>query len=319
MSDKLRLGILLPTRGVLFDGSGSGGLGPILHLATSAEAAGLDSVWVGDSLTAKPRLEPLTTLAAIASHTRRIRLGTAVMLPALRHPVLLAHAAGTVDLISEGRLVLGVGVGGAFNDAQQREWRSAGVEPSERAGRMEEVVGLLKRLTAGETVTHKGRHFQLHEVQVQPRSRHPDGVPVLVACHWRAGRDGQFRRSATLGDGYISISDYPEEYAQVTERVMHHAEAAGRDFEAIEAAFYMTVNLGQDTQRATDEADAFLQKYYGMNIWGDRWGPFGPPELAAERMRRYADAGAGTIIVRFASFEQERQLDAFLSEVVPLL
>ncbi len=319
MSGKLRLGILLPTRGVLLDDSGSGGLGPILRMAKAAEAAGLDSVWVGDSLTAKPRLEPLTTLAAIATHTRRIRLGTAVMLPALRHPVLLAHAAGTVDLISEGRLVLGVGVGGAFNDAQQREWRSAGVEPSERAGRMEEVVRLLKRLTAGETVSHTGRHFELNEVQVRPRSRHPGGVPVLVACHWRAGRDSQFRRSATLGDGYISISDYPEEYAQVTERVRHHAKAARKDFGALEAAFYMTVNLGQDTQRATDEADAFLRKYYGANIWGDRWGPFGPPELAAERMRRYAGAGAGTIIVRFASFQQERQLDAFLSEVVPLL
>ena len=319
MSDKLRLGILLPTRGVLFDDSESGGLGPILNMAKSAEAAGLDSVWVGDSLTAKPRLEPLTTLAAVATHTQRVRLGTAVMLPALRHPVLLAHAAGTVDLISEGRLVLGVGVGGAFNDAQQREWRSAGVEPSERASRMEEVVGLLKRLTAGETVSHKGRHFELDEVQVQPRSRHPGGVPVLVACHWRAGRDSQFLRSATLGDGYISISDYPEEYAQVTERVRHYAEADGKDFGAVEAAFYMTVNLGQDAQGATDEADAFLRRYYGMNMWGDRWGPFGPPELAAERMRRYADAGAGTIIVRFASFEQERQLETFLSEVVPLL
>ena len=320
MSQALRLGVLLPTRGLLLDdGGGSNGMAQILAMASAVESAGLDSVWVGDSLTAKPRLEPLTTLAAVAAHTRRVRLGTAVMLAALRHPVLLAHAAGTVDLISGGRLVLGVGVGGAFNEAQHQEWRAAGVVPSQRAGRMEEVVGLLKRLTAGETVTHKGRHFALDAVQVQPASRHAGGVPVLVACHWRAGRDGQFKRSATLGDGYISISDYPEEYAKVTERVRHHAEAAGRDFDAFEAAFYMTVNLQEDDRRAADEADRFLRLYYGTNIWGDRWGPFGPPERTAERIQQYADAGAGTVIVRFASFEQERQLDTFLSDVVPRL
>ncbi len=301
------------------DGGGSDGVAQILAMARAVESAGLDSVWVGDSLTAKPRLEPLTTLAAVAVHTRRVRLGTAVMLAALRHPVLLAHAAGTVDLISGGRLVLGVGVGGAFNEAQQQEWHSAGVEPSQRAGRMEEVVRLLKRLTAGETVTQDGRHFTLDAVQVQPASRQPGGVPVLVACHWRAGRDGKFKRSATLGDGYISISDYPEEYAKVAERVRHHADAAGRDFDALEAAFYMTVNLQEDHRRAADEADRFLRLYYGTNIWGDRWGPFGPPERTAERIQQYADAGAGTVIVRFASFEQERQLDTFLSEVVPRL
>ena len=320
MSKTLRLGVLLPTRGLLLDdGGGSDGVAQLLTMARAVEAAGLDSVWVGDSLTAKPRLEPLTTLAAVAVHTRRVRLGTAVMLAALRHPVLLAHAAGTVDLISGGRLVLGVGVGGAFNEAQQQEWRSVGVEPSQRAGRMEEVVGLLKRLTAGETVTHKGRHFALDAVQVQPASRHPGGVPVLVACHWRAGQDRQFKRSATLGDGYISISDSPEEYAKVAARVRHHAEAAGRDFDALEAAFYMTVNLQEDDRRAAGEADRFLRLYYGTNIWGDRWGPFGPPERTAERIHQYADAGAGTVIVRFASFEQERQLDTFLSEVVPRL
>ncbi|HIN72167.1 MAG TPA: LLM class flavin-dependent oxidoreductase, partial [Dehalococcoidia bacterium] len=97
----------------------------ILDMAETAEQAGVESVWVGDSLTAKPRLEPLTVLAAVAARTRRVRLGTGVMLGALRHPVLLSHAAATVDLISEGRLVLGMGVGGAFNDAQRQEWKNA--------------------------------------------------------------------------------------------------------------------------------------------------------------------------------------------------
>ena len=84
-------------------------------MAEAVEQAGLDSVWVGDSLTAKPRLEPLTTLAAIAMRTNKVRLGTAVMLAALRNPVQLAQMSATVDTISGGRLILGAGVGGAFN------------------------------------------------------------------------------------------------------------------------------------------------------------------------------------------------------------
>ncbi|MCI0441171.1 MAG: LLM class flavin-dependent oxidoreductase [Chloroflexi bacterium] len=317
MQKRPRFGILLPTRRLIMTGDDDPSFGEIVSMAKAAEDAGLDSVWAGDSLTAKPRLEPLTALAAVAAHTKRVRLGTAVLLAALRHPVLLAHAAGTLDLISGGRTVLAVGVGGAFNDAQRREWRNAGVDPTRRASRMEEVVEIAKRLTSGEAVTHKGKHFELDSVSVLPKSPQPGGVPMLVACHWRAGRDAQFQRAARLGDGYISISDYPEEYAKVTERVKAHAAALGKDFDKIEAAFYMTVNLNSDAKKAFDEADRFLHLYYGMNMWGDRWGPYGPPSLAVERIRRYVEAGAGTIIVRFASFEQERQLDIFLNEVVP--
>ncbi|HAL46511.1 MAG TPA: LLM class F420-dependent oxidoreductase, partial [Dehalococcoidia bacterium] len=175
----------------------------ILSMAETAEAAGLDSVWVGDSLTAKPRLEPLTVLAALATRTRRVRIGTAVMLGALRHPVLLAHAAATVDLISEGRVVLGLGIGGAFNDAQRQEWLNAGVDPSGRASRFEETVDLLKRLTRGDEVTFQGRHFDLREVSIAPVSPNAGGVRTLIACHWRAGRERQFRRAAELGNGYM--------------------------------------------------------------------------------------------------------------------
>ena len=96
-------------------------------MAKTVENANLDSVWVGDSLFAKPRLEPMTTLAAIASVTQKVRLGTAVLLMALRHPVLLAQSMATVDLISNGRLLIAAGTGGAFNAEQQQEWRVAGV------------------------------------------------------------------------------------------------------------------------------------------------------------------------------------------------
>ena len=252
----MKFGILLPTRRIVMEGGDTGGFDEIIRLARKAEDAGLDSVWVGDSLTAKPRLEPLTTLTAVASHTRRVRLGTAVLLAALRHPVHLAHQAATLDFISGGRLILGAGVGGAFNEAQRREWMDAGVDAHSRAGRFEEVVTIVRSLTAGEAVNHHGRHFRLDDVRIAPTSPQVGGVPFLIAAHWRARREGQFVRAARLGAGIISISDYPEEYARVVERVQHHAQTLSPDAKPLERTFYMTVNLGPTSPtpppRATD-------------------------------------------------------------------
>jgi alkanesulfonate monooxygenase SsuD/methylene tetrahydromethanopterin reductase-like flavin-dependent oxidoreductase (luciferase family) len=102
-----KLGYLLPTREQVMEGKPDAA--SLLALATRAEAAGFDSVWVGDSLLARPRHEPLTLLAAVAGRVPRVELGTAVLLPALRNPVLLAHQVATLDQVCEGRLILGVG------------------------------------------------------------------------------------------------------------------------------------------------------------------------------------------------------------------
>jgi alkanesulfonate monooxygenase SsuD/methylene tetrahydromethanopterin reductase-like flavin-dependent oxidoreductase (luciferase family) len=315
---KVKLGILLPTRGLLLGEAHPKSAELVLNLAQRAEEAGLDSVWVGDSLTAKPRLEPLSTLAAVAARTQRVRLGTAVLLMALRHPVLLAQTMATVDLISQGRLIIAAGVGGAFNPQQKQEWRNAGVKASQRARRLEEMVQVVKGLGSGQPVTFQGRHFDLDSVVMQPRPAHSGGVPILLACHWRArARDAQIQRAARWADGLISISDTPEEYRQVVRQVRSIAADLGRDPSGLETAMYLTVNVGQDICRAEAESEKFLTGYYGANIWGTRWGPFGDPERVKDRLAEYAEAGAQTLVVRFASFEPERQLDIFLERVAP--
>ncbi len=316
---KLKLGVLLPTRGLLMTGDRPKDASSIIALAERAEEAGLDSVWVGDSLTAKPRMEPITALAAVAARTQRVRLGTAVLLAALRHPVLLSHAVGTLDLIAGGRTVLAIGVGGAFNAEQQAEWAAAGVGTAGRASRLEELVRITKGLTAGEEVNHEGHHFQLDSVRMEPSANQPGGVPLLLGCHWRAGRERQFRRAAELADGFISISDTPEEFALVADKVRHYAGEYRRDFDQMESTFYMTVNLNRDRTEAAEEANRYLMSYYGANIWGERWGPWGPPELTVQRILEYVAAGAGTVIVRFASYDQKGHLETFLREVVPAL
>ena len=315
----LKLGVLLPTRGVLLDPALKAPPSLVLDMARRAEEAGLDSVWAGDSLTAKPRLEPLSTLAAVASATSRVRLGTAVLLAPLRHPVLLAQTAASVDLLSGGRLVLGMGVGGAFNEAQQQEWQAAGIDPTRRGQRMTEMVQVLRRLWTGEPVHFAGRHFQFEGLRLEPRPAQPGGVPMLLACHHRTGAQAQFRRAGRHADGVISITDSPSELAQTLDRVRDEAAQAGRDTRALSAAFYMTVNINAGRQAAFREADDFIRRYYGLNVWAESWGPFGEAHAVASRIAEYAGAGAGEVIVRFASFDPLRQLDAFVEHVMPRL
>lgn len=315
--DKLKLGILLPTRGILLRGEQPPNADRVFRMAQRAEEAGLDSVWVGDSLMAKPRLEPLSTLGALAAHTSRVRLGTAVLLPALRHPVLMAQAMATVDLISGGRLVIGAGVGGAFNDEQKGEWAAAGVDPKRRSRRFEEIVEIAKGLGSGKPHSHDGRHFSFDSVTMLPKATQPDGIQWLLATHHRSRQQAQIDRAARVGDGIISISDTPSEFAEVIAQVDAKTEEYGRDTTNRENVFYMTVNLEEDEATAKSDAEEWLMRYYGANIWGTRWGPFGGVQNVSERMAAYADAGAQTLVVRLATFDPERQLDVFLDRIAP--
>ena len=104
----VRIGYLLPTRESVMEGHHAAA--PLLKLAEKAEGLGYDSVWVGDSLLARPRHEPLTLLAGVAGRTTDIALGTAILLPALRNPVVMAHQISTLDQVSEGRTIIGVGL-----------------------------------------------------------------------------------------------------------------------------------------------------------------------------------------------------------------
>ena len=152
---------------------------------------------------------------------------------------------------------------------------------------------------------------------MRPVSPQESGVPILLATHWKTGSERQLRRAVRWADGYIGISDSPEEFAKLTSRLRELSEEDGRVFDEMDSAFYMTVNLDADESKAKGDADAFIRRYYGTNFWKDTWGPFGHPDRVIARIRDYAEAGARTVIVRFASFSQEEQLGVFLEKVLP--
>src|SRR5512132_3637272 len=151
-----RYGLSLPNRGVLF---GATSVDELLAVSELAEASGaFDSIWVGDRLFAKPRLEALVLLSAIAARTRRVRLGTCCLSTfPLRDPILLAAQWAALDHVSHGRMVLGACIGGSPpREVAEAEFAAFKVKLSERAPRMEEGMTILRRLWTEDHVSHRG-------------------------------------------------------------------------------------------------------------------------------------------------------------------
>ena len=273
--------------------------------------------WITE--TGRPPEQVVCSTAARARMTAEIAHQAGDWSADLRLEEALYEAPPTAIFAVIGGIVLliAAGVGGAFNEAQVHEWQDAGVPPSGRARRLEEIVQIVKGLGGENPLDFSGRHFKLDSTSMLPRPVQSNGIPFLLACHWRSGREAQFRRAARLADGIISISDTPEEYAQLVQTVRGLADDMGRDGQALDTVMYMTVNMESDVAKAEADAKEFLTGYYGADIWGIRWGPFGGPEMVKDRMAEYAEAGAQTIVVRFASLRPERQLDLFLENVAP--
>ncbi len=145
----------------------------------------------------------------------------------------------------------------------------------------------------------------------------PNPDPEMLAVHFSAA--GDTRRAARYADGFISITDTPDQFAQVAQRVAVYAQKEGRDPASLDAVYYMTVNINRDQALAQKEASAYITQYYGVDFWKERWGPYGPPEAVAGRIREFAQAGAKTVIVRFASLDPLGQFRTFLKEVIPAL
>lgn len=300
-----KLGYLLPTREAVMEGRPSAA--PLLRLAEKAEDLGYDSVWIGDSVTARPRHEPLTMLAAVAGRTRRVEIGTAVLLPALRNPVLLAHQAATLDQASEGRLILGLGIATDVPNIR-REFAACGVPFEKRVGTMLEGLRLMRALWSGEPVDWEGR-WQLEAQSVGPTPHRPGGPPI-----WIAGKaEAAFKRIAKEFDGWFPNGPGPEGWASQRAELDRHIVAAGRQPGDVTGALYATFAIDDDVAKADARMNDFMANYYGQrpDVMRKLQVSFaGPAEVAAEALRGFAAAGVEHICIRFAG-DHDQSLEAF--------
>lgn len=302
-----RLGYLLPTRERIMEGRHE--TGPLLDLAARAEVLGYSSLWIGDSVTARPRHDPITLLAAVAARVPRVALGTAVLLPALRNPVLLAHQFATLDRISEGRVILGVGI--ARDVANIRaEFAACGVPFDKRVGRMLEGLRLCRALWSGDPVDWHGRW----EVAgtLAPTPHRAGGPPIWIGGNLPASLE----RVGKWFDGWFPNAPDPPTFARQWQEIKAIARAAGREPAQLDAAMYLTLAIGDDAAEADARLDAFLEGYYAQpaNVLRQRQAVFaGPAEAAAEWLNAYASAGATHLVLRFAG-QPEPQMEAMAKE-----
>jgi alkanesulfonate monooxygenase SsuD/methylene tetrahydromethanopterin reductase-like flavin-dependent oxidoreductase (luciferase family) len=306
LDSNCKFGILLPTREVIL--SGRAEPSSIYEIAERTEALGFHSVWVGDSVVAKPRLDALTTLAAVGARTRRIRLGTAVYLAALRNPILVAHMVGTVDWLSRGRVDLGIGYSRPNDPVQEHEYKVLGHDPAKRIKMSEEAVRIIRKLWHENDVSYAGAFSSFEHVTVEPKPMQSGGVPI-----WLASNDIEpgLKRVARMADGWLNNITDPGIYKQCLEKIHAYAVEAGRDPQVIEPGLYLTVAAGDDN--AIREGQNFLSQYYNRSyeaVAKAMLCVMGSWEQVMDQIQAYTEAGARTLVLRFAANDQIRHLEA---------
>jgi probable F420-dependent oxidoreductase len=295
-------GYLLPTRDNVVRGEDE--VRPLVEQARLAEALGFDSVWAGDSPVTRPRADPLTVLAAAAAVTDRVTLGTAVLLPALRHPILLAHQLATVDRLAGGRLVAGMG-GGFPHPNTAAQFAALGIDYRSRISRLTESVEAMRQLWTSTGVSFQGRHFGFDDVTIAPRPVRPGGPPV-----WLAGSgDAALRRVGAIADGWLPYPPSPATYA--------------RDLAAIQrpvtAALYATVCVDEDPTLARKRLRAQIERYYNapLEVVETIQAMFaGPARETAAWLRGYVEAGAQHVVIRLAADDHVAAMEKFAHTVL---
>lgn len=298
----LKLGYLLPTRENVMRGQPSGRV--LLDAARRAAGLGFDSVWAGDSLLARPRHDPLTLLAAVAGAVPDVQVGTAVLLPALRNPVVLAQQLATLDQVSEGRLIVGAGIA-ADTPGIRAEFAAADVPFEGRVGRLMEGFRLCRALWTGEPVDWDGR-WQVEQGVLAPLPYSPGGPPIWLG----AGVEAGIARAAKHFDGWFPTGPDPETFAAHQRFFKATAAEAGRDAEALTTAVYLTVAVMDDARAAEAAIDAYLEDYYGApaRVLRKRQSCIGGPlDDVLAFVRRYVEAGAQHIVLRLVG-DHDRQL-----------
>lgn len=318
LDDRLRIGVqTIHRRTEPADGPWLPRIDEMCALVELVDRGGYDSLWVGDHISFPLSIfDPLLQLAQAAVVSRRLQLGTAVYLLPLRHPTPVAKQVSTLDHLTEGRFIFGVGVGGEF----PKEYEACGVPIAERGARLSESLTVLRKLWSGEPASHAGRFFQFEGVTMQPPSRQAGGPPI-----WCGGRsDAALRRIAALTDGWMSYVVTPDMFRQGMEKINAAANAAGRSFDRGFGTAHLLFTRVDDTyEKALDAATISLSRRYAMDFRkaAQRYCALGPAEQVVESIRRFHEAGARHVILDFVGPYEERftEIERFASEALPLL
>jgi alkanesulfonate monooxygenase SsuD/methylene tetrahydromethanopterin reductase-like flavin-dependent oxidoreductase (luciferase family) len=255
-------------------------------------------------------------LAQAAVVSRRLILGTSVLLLPLRHPTPVAKQVLTLDHLTEGRFILGVGVGGEFPN----EYAACDIPHNQRGVRLAEGVQVLRKFFSGEAVSHHGKFYgPFADVPMRPPPRQPGGPPI-----WFAGRkEAALRRIGRLGDGYLAYVITPDMYRAALAIIDQTAEQAGRGPLRFGTGHLLFTRLDHTYEAALDRATETLSIRYAMDFRkaAQRYCALGTPAQVAETIRGFHAVGVRHIALDLLGPYEQRneQIEWFARDVKPLL
>jgi F420-dependent oxidoreductase-like protein len=290
-----------------------------LHL----ESLGYHSVWISDHVygmytnPADPRYECWTTMSALAADTDTIRLGQLVLCNPFRHPPLLAKMAATLDAISGGRLILGLGTG--WHEGEFKSYGYTMESPAARVRRLDEAAMIIKLMWTEEAPSYQGHYYSIDGAYCSPKPVQRPHPPLMLAG---GGEELTLRTVARHADisNYAAWMGTPEAFKTKSETLDSHCRKVGRDPGEITRSWACYTLISEDKGKAEMSMGRYtrsMQARYG-NEAGDRRPPLaGAPDEVIEQVQRYIDAGVRMFIVRFMGDDFSSEARLFAEEVAP--
>ena len=262
-----------------------------------------------------PTHATLPVLAVAAGATDNLRVLSSIVLTPFYHPLMLARMTATLDAASNGRLTLGVGVGGEF----PVEFKAAGLQVNQRGRRTDECLEVVRNLWTGEYVTFSGRHFNLTDAMINPTPVQQPNPPIWVSGR----RDAAMSRAARFGDGWMPYFYDPERYRDSVGKINRFAQEAGRDMSNFQWAHFPYISIYATEQEAAEVA---AEQLGGRYLYGGeflsivrKYCLLGTVEQCADRLQEYIDAGARHIVFSICCPREDRarHLEVIAKELIP--
>jgi alkanesulfonate monooxygenase SsuD/methylene tetrahydromethanopterin reductase-like flavin-dependent oxidoreductase (luciferase family) len=321
---QMSFGLALPQRGALF---GATTTAQLLDLSRRTDANPLfDTLWVGDSLYAKPRPDSLTLLGGLATITQRVRLGVGCMASfPVRDPLIFAYQWATLDWLSGGRVQLAVCTGIVGGGASAREGKAWGVEDKQRARRMTENIDICRKLWGNEHTGFDGEFTSFEQFDVAPKPIQQP-CPIWIAANPspknRSVYETSLKRVAHKADGWMTVELFPNMFRGMWHLIKEYLADEGKDPATFPNIEYHNFNINEDKQAGYLESQQFLDAYYGpvFNEGMVRcWTALGSPQECIDHIRALRDSGAKAITFRATSYDQDRQFRRLTEEVLPFV
>jgi probable F420-dependent oxidoreductase len=289
----------------------------LYRYAARAEALGFESLWAWDHVIlgvepSFPILDAVGTLTAIAARTTTIKLGTGVLVLPLRNPTVAAKAIGTLDVISKGRLILGVAAGW-----YAREFDAVGVPFKQRGRLFERNFDILTRLWTEERVTLQADEFNLREAVMRPKTAQRPRPPILIGGYV----DAVLKRVATKADGWLTYFYTPESYKKSWEKIVAFAREAGRDPKTLTGTNQLAILVGKSRAEAEEPMRKWLQTEWDVAAWSEstiEHAIRGSVQECVEQLRAHVAAGTHRIILIPYRYEPA-QVEIVAKEILPAL